>query len=136
MDMTKKMKTAEKKAWYKSMPDPMVLIFMILVATFLLTFVVPAGEFSRVVLDGRTTVAPNSFAYLTDVPSAHFFDIFVAIPKGLISAAPYLFIVFIAGGLFHILQRTGVLENAIGVAVNKAGVKNRNLIITIGTFIF
>ncbi|GAK20751.1 arginine/ornithine antiporter ArcD [Vibrio sp. JCM 19052] len=109
---------------------------MILVATYLLTFVVPAGEFSRVVVDGRTTVVPNSFAYLNDVPTVHFFDIFVAIPKGLISAAPYLFIVFIAGGLFHILQRTGALENAIGVAVNKAGVKNRNLIITIGTFIY
>ncbi|YCO02573.1 YfcC family protein [Vibrio sp. VNB-15] len=136
MDMTKKMETTEKKAWYKSMPDPMVLIFMILVATYLLTFVVPAGEFSRVVVDGRTTVVPNSFAYLNDIPAVHFFDIFVAIPKGLLSAAPYLFIVFIAGGLFHILQRTGALENAIGVAVNKAGVKNRNLIITIGTFIY
>lgn len=28
----------------QSMPDPMVLIFMILVATYLLTFVVPAGN--------------------------------------------------------------------------------------------
>lgn len=96
----------------------------------------PAGEFERVVANGRTTVIPESFTYLTDTPAVHFFDIFVSIPKGLISAAPYLFIVFIAGGLFHILQKTGALENAIGVAVNKVGVKNRNVIITVGTFIY
>ena len=136
MDMTEKMETAEKRAWYKNVPDPMVLIFFILVATYLLTFIVPAGEFERVVVDGRTTVVADPFTYIEGVPSVHFFDIFVSIPKGLISAAPYLFIVFIAGGLFHILQRTGALENAIGVAVNKAGIKNRNLIITIGTFIY
>ncbi len=136
MDTTKNMKSTDKEAWYSRMPDPMVLIFMILVATYLCTFIVPAGEYERTLLNGRTSVVPESFSYLTDVPAVHFFDIFVAIPKGLINAAPYLFIVFIAGGLFHILQRTGALENAIGVAVHKMGVKNRNLIITIGTFIY
>lgn len=136
MDVSKPMEGEKNTPWYKSMPDPMVLIFMILVATFALTFVVPAGQFDRVIEDGRTNVIADSFHYLTDQPSIHVFDIFVAIPEGLISAAPYLFIVFIAGGLFHILQKTGALENAIGVAVNKAGVKNRNLIITVGTFIY
>ncbi|MCG9789187.1 AbgT family transporter [Vibrio mediterranei] len=136
MEMTNQIDTTSKRPWYKSMPDPMVLIFGILVATYLLTFIVPAGVFERAVVDGKTTVVPESFTYLQDAPSVHFFDIFVAIPKGLISAAPYLFIVFIAGGLFHILQRSGALENAIGVAVNHVGVENRNLIITIGTFIY
>ncbi|NRF27553.1 YfcC family protein [Vibrio coralliilyticus] len=136
MDMTNNMETAQKRRWYQNIPDPMVLIFMILVATYLLTFIVPAGQFERIVSNGKTSVVADSFTYLKDVPSVHFFDVFVAIPKGLISAAPYLFIVFIAGGLFHILQRTGALENAIGVAVNRAGVKKRNMIITIGTFIY
>lgn len=136
METVEKLSQTEKKPWYKIMPDPMVLIFLILVATYLLTFIVPAGEFERVMLNGRTAVVPGSFGYSTDTPALHIFDIFVAIPKGLISAAPYLFIVFIAGGLFHILQCTGALENAIGVAVNKVGVKNRNVIITVGTFIY
>lgn len=60
----------------------------------------------------------------------------MAIPEGLISASQYLFIVFIAGGLFHILQKTGALENAIGVAVNRVGVERRNVIIVVGTFIY
>ena len=64
-----------------------------------------------------------------------FFDVFIAIPKGLLRAAQYLLIVFIAGGLFHVLQKTGALETAIGVSVRKIGVHNRNVVITIGTFI-
>ncbi|MFM9270746.1 YfcC family protein [Halomonas elongata] len=126
----------ERKPWYRTVPDPMVLIFLILVATYVLTFFIPAGEFERVVRDGRTAVVPGSFHYLGDVAAIHPFDIFVAIPKGLISASQYLFIVFIAGGLFHILQKSGALENAIGVAVRRVGVARRNLIITVGTFIY
>jgi uncharacterized ion transporter superfamily protein YfcC len=124
------------RPWYRTVPDPMVLIFMILVATYALTFVIPAGEFEREERDGQTVVVADSFETLTDVAALHVFDIFVAIPEGLIEASQYLFIVFIAGGLFHILQRSGALENAIGVAVNRVGVGRRNLIITVGTFIY
>ncbi|MDR5906024.1 YfcC family protein [Franzmannia qiaohouensis] len=131
---------ASQPAWYQRIPDPMVLIFMILVAAYLMTFVVPAGEFERETVDGQTTVVPGSFEYLPDVAALHVFDIFVAIPEGLIQASQFLFIVFIAGGLFHVLQRTGALENAIGVAVHRAGVEekpeNKNLIIVAGTFIY
>ncbi|MGP8291426.1 YfcC family protein [Vreelandella zhanjiangensis] len=124
------------KKWYRVVPDPMVLIFTILVATYLLTFIIPAGEFERITQDGRTVVVPGSFTYLDNVANIPLFNIFVAIPEGLINASRYLFIVFIAGGLFHILQKTGALENVIGVAVNRVGVERRNIIITVGTFIY
>lgn len=125
-----------QKKWYQTVPDPMVLIFMILVATYLLTFIIPPGEFERTTQDGRTVVIADSFKYLNDVAAMSPFNIFVAIPEGLISASQYLFIVFIAGGLFHILQKTGALENAIGVAVHRVGIERRNMIITVGTFIY
>ena len=113
MDMTEKMETAEKRAWYKNVPDPMVLIFFILVATYLLTFIVPAGEFERVVVDGRTTVVADSFTYIEGIPSVHFFDIFVSIPKGLISAAPYLFIVFRIAVTLRCIQQQ--VESRLGL---------------------
>ncbi|WP_163576300.1 YfcC family protein [Halomonas faecis] len=136
MSTTEQALSQRKKKWYQTVPDPMVLIFMILLATYALTFVVPAGEYERVQEDGRTRVVPESFTYLSDVEAISPFDIFVAVPRGLNEASLYLFIVFIAGGLFHILQRTGALENAIGVAVNRVGVERRNIIITAGTFIY
>lgn len=116
--------------------EPMVLIFLILMATYIASFIIPAGEFVRETIDGKTMVKPGSFRYLTDVPAIHFFDVFIAIPKGLIKASQYLFIVFIAGGLFHVLQGTGALETGIGVSVRKIGVEHKNIVITIGTFIY
>ena len=116
--------------------EPMVLIFLILLVTYVASFIIPAGEFVRETIDGKTVVKPGSFKYLPDVPNIHFFDVFVAIPKGLLKAAQYLFIVFIAGGLFHVLQKTGSLETAIGVSVRKIGVHNKNIVIVLGTFIY
>lgn len=130
----------KQRRWFNEFPDPMVLIFMVLVGVYLLTFIIPAGEFAREVIDGRSRVIPDTFAYLTGVEPLPFFDLFLAIPQGMINAAPFLFIVFIAGGLFHVLQSTGALENMIGVAANKVGASNstrsRNLIIVLGTFTY
>lgn len=130
----------KQRKWFNEFPDPMVLIFMVLVAVYLLTFIIPAGEFARELVDGRNRVIPDSFQLLAETAPLHFFDLFLAIPQGMINASPFLFIVFIAGGLFHVLQSTGALENMVGVAANKVGAGNslrsRNLIIVLGTFIY
>jgi len=127
-------------ALFLKISDPMVLIFLILCVTYLMSLVVPAGQFRRelVSLNGLEVekVIPGSFSYLAEHPMIHPFDIFVAIPKGLLEAAPYLFIVFLAGALFHVLQSTGALENLIGVTVHRIGAHRRKLIITAGTFIY
>ena len=75
----------------------MVLIFLILWHLRCQLYH-PAGEFVRETIDGKTMVKPGSFRCLTDVPAIHFFDVFIAIPKGL-TASQYLFVAFIAGGL-------------------------------------
>jgi len=136
----RKLAASRKRQWFREFPDPMVLIFMVLIVVYAMTFFVPAGEFAREVVDGRSRVIPGSFEYLSDIANVHFFRVFVAIPEGMINAAQFLFIVFIAGGLFHILKGTGALENVIGIAAYKMGagnsIKSRNLIITAGTFIY
>lgn len=136
----RKLAASRKRQWFREFPDPMVLIFMVLIVVYAMTFFVPAGEFAREVVDGRSRVIPGSFEYLSDIANVHFFRVFVAIPEGMINAAQFLFIVFIAGGLFHILKGTGALENVIGIAAYKMGagnsIKSRNLIISAGTFIY
>ncbi|WP_242457962.1 TIGR00366 family protein [Halomonas sp. YLGW01] len=129
-----------KRKRMREFPDPMVLIFLVLIVVYLLSFIVPAGEFARELVEGRNRVIPGSFEYIPDVALIHPFRLFVAIPEGMINAAQFLFIVFIAGGLFHVLKGTGALENAIGVAAYRMGagrsVKSRNVILTAGTFIY
>jgi uncharacterized ion transporter superfamily protein YfcC len=130
-----------KTGWVKSVvsririPDPMVLIFMVLVLAAITTHIVPAGSFEREVVDGQTRVVPNSFHPVQGDP-ASILDIFVAVPRGLMEAGQYLFIVFIAGGLFHILSKTHALENFVGTTVAFVGLKRRAFIVWLTTFVF
>ncbi|MEQ9537423.1 MAG: TIGR00366 family protein [Deltaproteobacteria bacterium] len=116
-------------------PDPMVLIFFVLVFAAIATHVVPAGAFETELVDGKTRVVPGTYHAVTGAP-AGVFDVFVAVPRGMLAAARYLFIVFIAGGLFRVLDETGALENAVGVFVRKIGLANRKVIIWMTTFVF
>lgn len=116
-------------------PDPMVLIFGVLILAAALTHIVPAGAFEREVVEGQTRVVSGSYHAVAGTP-ASFFDIFLAVPRGLMKAAQYLFIVFIAGGLFNILSRTGALENFVGTTVKTVGIQRRGTIIWITTFVF
>lgn len=128
------------KRWYQEVPDPMVLIFFILLLTYALTFIIAPGSFERHDVDGRTVVIPESFHYLTDASHLNPFRVMVAIPEGLLQAAQYLFITFIAGGLFNVLEKTKALENIIGTVAHRTGAednpRSRNLIITIAILVY
>ncbi|WP_208123271.1 YfcC family protein [Facilibium subflavum] len=121
--------------WYHKINDPMALIFYILLITAMLTYIIPAGSFKRILENGQSIVIPHSFHFITATP-VNIFDIFVAIPKGLILASQYLFIVFIAGGLFHLMSKSGALENAIGTAVKHIGAEKKTLLIFLATYIY
>jgi len=124
-------------------PHPMAMIFYILLVAAVMTLFVPAGSYERELVDGRERVISNSFSYIDggdgfSVGSAidFFFSIIVAIPKGLVNAGPYLFIVFIAGGLFQVMKKSHALENTVATIVRKVGTDNRALMIWVGTFIY
>lgn len=130
--------TAQKK-WYEKLPHPYVILFLIIVLAAVMTYLVPAGEFERVkmVVGSRTRmgVKPGTFHYIAQNPVG-FFDMFLAIPKGLISAASIMVIVFASGGLFKVLEKTGAMENGVGVAVKHLGTKHETKLLWIVTFIF
>lgn len=126
------MKVEKKNHFF---PEPMVLIFYILLFTWLLTWIVPAGMFDRIEVNGRMAVIADSFHY-TNGGSLSPLAIFFAIPRGLVAAAPVIFITFVAGGLFHLLASTHALENTVGTVVKKIGQQRRTLLVWIMTFIF
>lgn len=127
--------TNREKKWYNYIPDPMVLIFVILILVWLMTWIIPAGSFDRIEIDGRMAVVADSFK--TTAPSQLSpLSIFFSIPEGLVAAANIVFITLIAGGLFRLLSASGALENIVGTVVNKIGKERRTLIVWIMTLIF
>ena len=46
--------------------NTLLLIYIIVVATGILTFIVPAGEYQREIKNGKTVVVPNSYKVLPE----------------------------------------------------------------------
>ena len=75
----------EKKKTFK-MPNSFALLFFIIVIMAVLTYVIPAGQYERVEgITGRMEVIPGSYHQIESTP-ASVFDIFLAVPEGIISA--------------------------------------------------
>lgn len=108
-------------------PHVYFMLFMIILFFSLLTYVIPAGEYTRVEgPGGRMMVDPTSFHYVEANPTS-FFDFFKVIHDGFVSSASVIALVFIIGGSVGVLRKTGVLESFVGALAQK--IKNKGIII-------
>lgn len=110
----------KKQHWYNKIPNALVIIFGILVLMAILTWIVPSGVFDREILpNGREGVIAGSYHQIekTDAMKVGFFDIFRAVPQGLVAAGSVVFVIFLAGGMFKVLEKTGAIENGIGIMI-------------------
>ena len=123
--------SSKKSNWFSNkFPHPLVLLFLVIVAAGVLTYIVPAGEFDRVKLGNRTVVSPDSFHYVTNHPVG-VFDFFRAVPNGMIGAASIMFLVLIVGGAIEVFTKTGAINMGLAKLVNKFGDKGGPVIIAI-----
>ncbi|MEO1044712.1 MAG: TIGR00366 family protein [Pseudomonadota bacterium] len=128
--------SVQKSSWLEKIPHPFALIFGIIVVAAILTHIIPAGAYDKVTLaNGREAVVPGSFRYIEGNP-ASFMDVFLAIPEGLISAANIIFLAFISGATFQLLEYSRTLENAVGSAIRVIGRRRAMLLIVMTTFLF
>ena len=44
------------KHWFEKIPHAVSMLFMIIVFVTLLTYIIPAGEFKRILIEGRNNV--------------------------------------------------------------------------------
>src|SRR5690606_25334465 len=91
---------------------------MIAIAS-LVRYIIPAGQFERVANDsGAEIIQPGTFEYIEASPVT-FFEFMFAIPDGFIQTAEIIFGIIMIGGMFAVIERTGV----ISLAVNKLASK-------------
>jgi uncharacterized ion transporter superfamily protein YfcC len=116
-------------------PHTYVILFVMIIIMALLTYVIPAGQYQKVLgPEDRMIVDPNSYAHV-DANPAKPFDILKAFPKGLAAAQNIVFFIFIVGGSFNIVNQTGAIEAGIGkIALGLKG--KETLMIPIIVFIF
>ena len=111
---------SESESRFK-VPHTLVLLFAMVVAALLLSWVLPSGSFERVEnAAGRLQVVPGSF-HETEVERQSPLAIFTAIPKGFSAAHDIIFFVFIIGGAFAVLRATGAVDAALGAVLDRLG---------------
>ncbi|MBW2494089.1 MAG: YfcC family protein, partial [Deltaproteobacteria bacterium] len=96
------------------LPDPLTLLTACVLLGAAASWVVPAGQYERRedVVTGRMVVVPDTYAAVDPAPVG-LFDALLAIPRGLIAAADIIFLVFLTGGAFVVVDRTGALRAAV-----------------------
>lgn len=129
-----------QQKWYEKIPSAFVILFLIICAVCVLTYLIPSGEFQRTMVNGRNVVVAGSFTYLekTSKMTVDLWGLFKAIPVGMVAAGPVMMIVFLAGGMFKILERTKVIENVIGIIIRNVGISatSKQLMLVVLTFVF
>jgi uncharacterized ion transporter superfamily protein YfcC len=123
------------KSFFSRIPHAITMLFGIIILVSVMTYLLPAGTYERILIDGRSTVVPNSYHTIESTPVG-LLDMFKAIPLGFKAAVEIIFIVLAGGIMFGFMERTKAVENAVGTLVNRLGLKNKYLIIVIMTFIY
>jgi uncharacterized ion transporter superfamily protein YfcC len=131
------------------MPHVFVLLTLVILVCAVATWVVPSGEYDRETreVDGRsrTLVVPGTF---TDVPKHYsvagalledpqpdratpvgLLGFLAAIPRGMEAAADIIFFIFVIGGVFGILEHTGVITASVGKLVER--LQGRGALLTV-----
>jgi len=97
--------------------NTLVMIYGVVVLVAVATWIIPGGEYRRETADGKTVVMPDSFAFVTSQPQG-LGAILAAPVRGFVQAAHIIAFLFVIGGTFSVIQKTG----AISVAVQKLAI--------------
>ena len=95
-------------------PHPLALLTACILLAAALTWILPAGEFDRTedAATGRTVVVAGTYHRVEAAPVGPF-GAMIASPEGLIDAADVVFLVFLVGASFVVVDQTGALRRGI-----------------------
>lgn len=133
--MSDKNLTLNKKKKF-SMPHSYVTLVIIIVFCALLTWMIPAGNFDRVLDEslGREIVVPGTFKIVESNPTTPW-DFFQSFYKGMIDASDIIFFVLFASSYIFMLMKTGAINALVGATMRRLG-KHDHLLIPIFMFLF
>jgi len=102
------------------MPSTPALLLIVILLISLLTYIIPAGQYERQYDEAteRTLVVPNTY-HRTEQSPIGIPDIFSSVYEGIIKASDIISFVFVVGGAFSIVSKSGALESGIGNMIKK-----------------
>ena len=103
----------------KNMPNTVVIILGIIICAVFLTWIVPAGSYTRIVnADGIKVIDPTKFSFTAAHPVS-----LAAIPahivKGFESSIAIFLVILFSGGAFQYINSSGALQSVVAKMVRK-----------------
>lgn len=105
-------------------PDTITLLALIILFVAILTYIVPSGVFDRVTdaATGKTVVVPGSYHTTTPSPVSYG-TLLATFYNAIIRASNLIAFVFVCGGAFGVITRTGAVTAGLNRLINKLGGK-------------
>lgn len=116
------------------MPNTAALLMIMILFAAILTYIVPAGSFIRALdeVTGRTLVVADTYTTVEQSPVG-FGTLLSSLFTGLVNASEIIAFVFIVGGAFGIISRTGAINSSLEKLISKFKGKETILIALIMT---
>ncbi len=117
------------------LPHPLVLLTGCVLLAAVASYVLPAGAYERRLDEatGRNVVVPGTYHEVEPAPVG-LFDAMVALPRGMADAADVIFLVFLIGGAFTVVDETGALRRGVTSLVRSLGGRDLLVIPLISLF--
>jgi uncharacterized ion transporter superfamily protein YfcC len=124
----------------KAFLQAVLIIFVLMMVSGILTRVIPAGSYARVEVDGRQVIDPATFQLMTrpDFPVWRWFTAPVEVlftSDGLTKVVPIIAFILLVGTAFGVMDRSGILQAVISRIVKTFGGR-KYLLLLIITFFF
>lgn len=124
----------------KAFTQAVVIIFVLMMVSGILTRVIPAGSYARLEVDGREVIDPESFQFVAqpDFPVWRWFTAPVEVlftSDGLTKVIPIIAFILLVGTAFGVMDRSGILQAVISRIVKVFGGRKYVLLLVV-TFFF
>ncbi len=117
------------------MPHTLTLLFFLMVAALVATWIIPQGSFETELVNGREVVLPGTFEVDDEAEFLSPITLFTAIPRAFAAAQDIIFFLFIIGGVLAVIRKTGAIDALLGRMLERFGGRPGTLIfITIFVF--
>ncbi len=124
----------------KAFLQAVIIIFILMMVSGVLTRLIPAGQYARSIVDGREMIDPASF-HLNSQPEFPIWRWFTApvevlfTPDGMSKVVPIILFIVLVGMAFGVMDKSGILQAIVSRIVQKFGGRKYYLLVII-TFFF
>ena len=114
------------------MPHTLTLLFFMMVAALVATWVIPQGRFQTELTDtGREVVVPGTFQVSPDREFLSPLELFTAVPRAFAAAQDIIFFLFIIGGVLAVIRATGTIDALLGRLLERFSTRPTALIFVV-----